>query len=316
MNQWYVKDLSKLTQVSVQTLHHYDRIDLLKPSVRLPNGYRLYSEKDLLKLQQIIALKFFGFELSQIKALLQNEVDMIEHFCVQSQLLETKANTLFEASQTLKNITAEYSQHQSIPWKTLIKLIEVYHMTQQLEKTWAGKALTATELKEYAQFEQELKNRTENEKNAFRQIWTEIVNGVNAYVDKDPASDIGKALGKRCMDAVNAYYGKNHVTLRNAIWEKGFKMGEIADPEYALSPQSYAWLDNAITAYYRSRIMDILNQVETTSHSVLNQQWEILLVDMHGDAQEPKNAIFKVILEDANMSQAAKNWLQAYIRSQ
>jgi len=70
MTQWYVKDLSKLTGISAQTLHHYDRIDLLKPSLRLSNGYRLYSEKDLLQLQQIIALKFFGFKLSQIKALL------------------------------------------------------------------------------------------------------------------------------------------------------------------------------------------------------------------------------------------------------
>ena len=57
MAQWFVKELSKLTHISVQTLHHYDRIDLLKPSVRLENNYRLYSEKDLFKLQQIIALK-------------------------------------------------------------------------------------------------------------------------------------------------------------------------------------------------------------------------------------------------------------------
>ncbi len=48
MTQWYVKDLSKLTNVSVQTLHHYDRIDLLKPSVRLANGYRVYSENEVL----------------------------------------------------------------------------------------------------------------------------------------------------------------------------------------------------------------------------------------------------------------------------
>ena len=50
MTQWYVKDLSKLTGISVQTLHHYDRIDLLKPSARLSNGYRIYSEKDLLRI--------------------------------------------------------------------------------------------------------------------------------------------------------------------------------------------------------------------------------------------------------------------------
>ncbi len=63
MTQWYAKELSNLTQVSVRTLHHYDQIGLLKPSLRQSNNYRLYSEKDLLKLQQIIALKFFGFEL-------------------------------------------------------------------------------------------------------------------------------------------------------------------------------------------------------------------------------------------------------------
>src|SRR5690349_10850336 len=104
MTQWYVKELSKLTQVSVQTLHHYDHIGLLVPSIRLANGYRLYSEKDLLKLQQIIALKYFGFGLSQIKTLLSSEVDMIDHLSVQSQFLEEKAKTLLEASQTLKNI--------------------------------------------------------------------------------------------------------------------------------------------------------------------------------------------------------------------
>lgn len=46
MKQWYVKEISKLTHVSVQTLHHYDRIGLLTPSIRLANNYRVYSEKD------------------------------------------------------------------------------------------------------------------------------------------------------------------------------------------------------------------------------------------------------------------------------
>ena len=96
MAQWYVKDLSKLTHISVQTLHYYDRIGLLKPSVRLTNGYRLYSEKDLLKLQQIIALKFFGFALPQIKTLLASDANMLDHFTAQSQLLEEKANSFLQ----------------------------------------------------------------------------------------------------------------------------------------------------------------------------------------------------------------------------
>lgn len=49
MNQWYVKELSEMTNVSVRTLHHYDRIGLLNPSLRLTNGYRVYSSGDLMR---------------------------------------------------------------------------------------------------------------------------------------------------------------------------------------------------------------------------------------------------------------------------
>src|SRR5262245_4685603 len=142
MTQWYVKEIAELTGVSTQTLHHYDRIDLLKPSIRLPNNYRLYSEKDLLKLQQIIALKFFGFELAQIKTLLSGEVDIKKQFSMQSTFLEQKAQTLLEASQTLKDILFNCSSDSSIHWETVIKLIEVFRLTENIEHAWVKEALT------------------------------------------------------------------------------------------------------------------------------------------------------------------------------
>ena len=114
MKQWYVKELSQLTKVTVQTLHHYDRINLLKPSVRLDNNYRLYSEKDLLKLQQIIALKFFGFELAQIKKLLEGDVDMVDHFTVQTTFLKEKADAFMAAHQTLQTIVSDCRSKKSL----------------------------------------------------------------------------------------------------------------------------------------------------------------------------------------------------------
>ena len=310
MAQWYVKDLSKLTKVSVQTLHHYDRIGLLKPSVRLANGYRLYSEKDLLKLQQIIALKFFGFELAQIKTLLNAEVGVLDHFSAQAQFLEEKAETLLEASKALKKIIAGCSHNKSIPWETIIKLIEVYRMTQELEKSWAGKVLTPEELKEFVSFEQSLKARfSESEKQSFEQSWATLVREVDANLDTDPASELGKALGKRCMDWVNALYGKQYVNLRTAIWEKGFKQGHAAD-EHQLSQQSVDWLDKAIDAYYRGRIYSLLDQVETQPSAVVLKAWKEILADMYGDEQGPKNELIQAALTDAKVSQAAKNWLK------
>lgn len=168
MTQWLIKNLSKLTGVTVQTLHHYDRIDLLKPSARQANGYRVYSEQDLLKLQQIIACKFFGFELSQIKNLLTDASGAVEQFSAQALFLEQKAANLLDASKTMKNIISEVKDDKSIPWETVITLIEVYRMTQQLEHAWVKDIFSPEELKQYAAFETEMiSHSTPEQKTAF-----------------------------------------------------------------------------------------------------------------------------------------------------
>ena len=52
--QFQVGDVARLAHVSVRTLHHYDEIGLLTPSGRSGGGYRLYSDGDLQRLQQIL----------------------------------------------------------------------------------------------------------------------------------------------------------------------------------------------------------------------------------------------------------------------
>ncbi len=64
--------VAALTGVSVRTLHHYDQIGLLCPGRNPDNGYRMYSEKELDLLQQILFFRECGFSLSQIQTLLGN----------------------------------------------------------------------------------------------------------------------------------------------------------------------------------------------------------------------------------------------------
>lgn len=314
MAEWYVRDLSKLTGVSVQTLHHYDKIGLLKPSHRLPNGYRLYTETDLLQLQQIIALKYFSFELSQIKSLLKQEVTVKEHFTVQSQLLERKANDLLKASQTLNEIIESWDSNESISWETIIHLIEVYRMTQQLEKTWAGKVFTPEQLKDYAAFEAGLKTRfTESEKKAFEKAWADLIAEIGRNVDKDPKSDFGIRIGRQCMDMINNLYGKKYANLKNTIWEKGYK-GNQMDSEHALSPEIVQWLDKAIDTYYRSRIYGILAQVNSKGDTTptVQKAWEELLEDMYGDEKDLKQDLIATALKDDKVSEPARIWLKKF----
>jgi DNA-binding transcriptional MerR regulator len=61
---------ARLAGVSVRTLHHYDRIGLLRPGGRSPAGYRLYALADLKRLQQILFYRELGFGLTEIAAIL------------------------------------------------------------------------------------------------------------------------------------------------------------------------------------------------------------------------------------------------------
>lgn len=149
MKQWYPKEFSKLTKVSVRTLHHYDEIGLLKPSVRLPNGYRLYSEKDLLTLQRIIALKFFGFTLSKIQELLLKEFDALAHFKAQRQTLQSQITQLGNADVTLGALISQLEQNKTIEWDHIVQLIEDYSMTKETEMIWGTDSEKQQEYQRY-----------------------------------------------------------------------------------------------------------------------------------------------------------------------
>lgn len=68
-----IGDVAKKTGVSIRSLRHYDEIELLIPSGQTASGYRLYSEDDIMRLQQIVSLKQMGFKLKKIQTMLDDD---------------------------------------------------------------------------------------------------------------------------------------------------------------------------------------------------------------------------------------------------
>lgn len=88
-----VKQVSKLTGISVRTLHHYDAIGLLKPAKVTEAGYRLYDDKALKRLQNILLFRELQFPLKEIKAILDSpDFDPSEAIQQQIKLLELQRN--------------------------------------------------------------------------------------------------------------------------------------------------------------------------------------------------------------------------------
>lgn len=90
-----VKDVSEITGISIRTLRYYDEIGLLKPTKLTNSGYRLYDNKALEKLQEIMFFRELEIPLVDIKKIMENpNYDKEQMLLTQKKILEKKRNRL------------------------------------------------------------------------------------------------------------------------------------------------------------------------------------------------------------------------------
>ncbi len=100
-----VKDVSEITGVSIRTLRYYDEIGLLKPTQLTEAGYRLYDNKALEKLQEIMFFRELEIPLMDIKKIMDNpDYDKEQVLLTQKSLLEQKRNRLNGIIELIKDI--------------------------------------------------------------------------------------------------------------------------------------------------------------------------------------------------------------------
>lgn len=105
MRMQTISQIAKMTGVSIRTLQYYDEIGLLSPSRLTQSGYRLYNEEALQGLQQILFFKELGFQLKEIKAILEKpDFDKITAFKQQKELLLLKRNRIDRLIQLLGHL--------------------------------------------------------------------------------------------------------------------------------------------------------------------------------------------------------------------
>ena len=93
--EYTTQNLSKLANISARTLRYYDEIGLLKPIRQSSNGYRIYGQQEVDKLQQIMFYKTMGLELDTIKQLLENpDFDAIKAMETHLEKLKTEHEKL------------------------------------------------------------------------------------------------------------------------------------------------------------------------------------------------------------------------------
>ena len=107
-----VKQLAKISGVTVRTLHFYDEIGLLRPAYHGGNGYRFYEEEQLLTLQQILFFRELGFELKQVAELLRSsDFDRAAALRMHRKVIQARRRRMGQLietiDQTLKHLEGE-----------------------------------------------------------------------------------------------------------------------------------------------------------------------------------------------------------------
>lgn len=117
MKKYGVSALSKLSGITIRTLHHYDKIGLLQPTGRTEVGYRYYGEAELLQLQQILFYKELGFSLKEIESVLNNsDFDLVQALKEHKTQLSKKRKRIEVLLKTIDN-TIEYITNTKLNMK-------------------------------------------------------------------------------------------------------------------------------------------------------------------------------------------------------
>ncbi|MGI2747621.1 MerR family transcriptional regulator [Bacillus cytotoxicus] len=139
---WTISEFAHIGDVTVRTLRYYDKINLLKPSDYTEGGHRLYVKDDLHILQQIQALKHFGFSLGEIQhILLQNNIpkeNFLERIRFQKELLLAEQERIVKVLKHMDEMVEIIGKEERIDVPLFCSVLQTFVMEKE-NREWLEK---------------------------------------------------------------------------------------------------------------------------------------------------------------------------------
>lgn len=121
-----VGEVAQKMEVTARTLQYYDKMGLLSPSAMSDGGRRLYTDKDIVRLHQIVSLKHLGFSLDDIRDRLiplDTPADVAEILTEQADIIRQKIASLTESLSKITALKTEVLEIQSVDFKKYADII-------------------------------------------------------------------------------------------------------------------------------------------------------------------------------------------------
>jgi len=201
MQTWKVGALARQTGLTVRTLHHYDEIGLLSPSLRTWAGHRLYTAEDLGRLVQILSLRQLGLSLDEVReSLARPESTLQQVLGLHIAKLRERIDLQQRLCRRLETVVERLRTAETVSVDDFIQTLEAMTMFE--------KHFTPEQLQEiHARGEQIGPER-------IREVeaeWPRLIAQVRAEMEKgtDPASAAVQDLARRWKELLREFTGGN-----------------------------------------------------------------------------------------------------------
>lgn len=197
-------EVSKLSGVSIRTLHYYDEIGLLRPAGYTEKGYRLYDDTELERLQSILLYRELEFSLKDIKSILNDpgfdRTKALEQQIVLLRLKKEHIENLMNFALGIKELGVKHMDFKAFDRS---KLDEYSAQARELYGSTSA----------YHQMEEKQKKRSEEEEKLTADRFMLLFKEAGEIKDTDPSSDEAMKLVKR----IQAFITENYYTCTDKI---------------------------------------------------------------------------------------------------
>jgi DNA-binding transcriptional MerR regulator len=256
--QFTVGEISQATGMTVRTLQHYDNIGLLPVSGRSEGGRRYYTEKDLLKLEQIVFYKSIGIPLKHIKEKLTGtqslpalQKTLEEHLI----LLVQKADAIHLAISVAESTLEVVSSGNYPPWEMMANLIQLMDGSSLIN--WSNYNFDNNLLNILK--EHNIGNTLTNSTEIYHEMRQIMITAITLRETcQKPDAPAAQSLAKRWWEMIMSLTGGEEATIsafanvnknREAWPESDRKLYEAAEP----------FLEAALGVYIASNDIEIPN---------------------------------------------------------
>ena len=240
---WKIGELSRLTGLTVRTLHHYDHVGLLRPSGRTGAGHRRYDEQDVARLYRIMALRELGLPLETIGGLLAGGPDLAD--LLREHLGHVEAQ-LAAFRRLRSRLAMLLSTVRGAGQPTSIDLLAVIEEMSKVDET-VKNYFTEEQLAALAERRERIGDAAIESVQA---EWPELIAKVQAEMDAgtDPAEPRVRALAKRWMELLEAFHGGDP-GLRDSLYQmQAENSGQISQQYGGPTPELIEYVTRANAA--------------------------------------------------------------------